>query len=171
MQGWRKEAATSVWASGRQLLCLARALLRQPHILILDEATASVDHNTDEFIQRTVRQAFANTTLITIAHRLLNTVMDSDRVLVMDAGQVAELASPAELLARPDSIFTSLVDATGPANAAYLRTCVKGGDSDGAPAGAVGEVVDGDEDALNSMEVFGAGANTVIGDDDAAADE
>ena len=70
-------------------------------MLVLDEATASVDHGTDVLIQDTIRKAFAHTTLLTIAHRLL-TVMDYDKILVMAKGKAVEYASPHELLARPN---------------------------------------------------------------------
>ncbi|EAT33898.1 AAEL013833-PA, partial [Aedes aegypti] len=81
----------------RQLICLARAILRDSRILILDEATASVDPETDNLIQSTIRDHFRECTILTIAHRL-HTIMDSDRVLVMDAGRLVEFDSPANLL-------------------------------------------------------------------------
>ncbi|XP_053315606.1 ATP-binding cassette sub-family C member 10 [Spea bombifrons] len=92
----------------RQLLCLARALLTEAKILCIDEATASVDHQTDRLLQQTIRSRFRERTVLTIAHRL-NTIMDSDRVLVMHAGKVAELDSPAALRSRKESHFYRLL--------------------------------------------------------------
>ncbi|CAH2256577.1 multidrug resistance-associated 7 [Pelobates cultripes] len=92
----------------RQLLCLARALLTQAKILCIDEATASVDHQTDKLLQQTIRNRFRERTVLTIAHRL-NTILDSDRVLVMHAGKVAELDSPTILCNKKESRFYQLI--------------------------------------------------------------
>ena len=74
----------------------------------LDEATSSVDYETDRQIQRTIREAFPGRTVLTIAHRI-NTILDSDKILVMQDGLVAEFAPPQELLADPNSIFSAIV--------------------------------------------------------------
>jgi ABC-type multidrug transport system fused ATPase/permease subunit len=105
----------------RQLLCLARAVLSKPKVLVLDEATASVDADTDVFIQNMIRSRFEGTTLLTIAHRL-NTVIDYDVVLVMDDGRVGEYGSPADLLKKEDGLFSALVDSTGKQSSAALRS-------------------------------------------------
>jgi len=91
------EGGENLSVGQRQLVCLARALLRKSKILVLDEATAAVDLETDELIQKTIRDEFADHTVFTIAHRL-NTIMDYDRVLVLDSGAIVELDSPANLL-------------------------------------------------------------------------
>ncbi|XP_053202214.1 ATP-binding cassette sub-family C member 3-like [Panonychus citri] len=91
----------------RQLLCLARALLKKPKILFLDEATAAIDLETDSLIQKTIRTEFKDCTILTIAHRL-NTILDSDRVMVLDRGQIAEFDEPKVLLENKQSIFYSL---------------------------------------------------------------
>ncbi len=103
-----------------QLLCLARALIREANVIYIDEATSNVDIDTDALIQRTIRSEFAHGTVLTVAHRL-NTIIDYDRVLVMGAGRLLELGSPAELLAMPGSQFSALVDETGPSSSAFLR--------------------------------------------------
>ncbi|KAK7866066.1 hypothetical protein R5R35_013565 [Gryllus longicercus] len=95
----------------RQLVCLARAILRDNRILVLDEATANVDPQTDALIQETIRRKFGDRTVLTIAHRL-NTIMDSDKVLVMDAGQAVEYDHPHILLQNKESIFYGLVQET-----------------------------------------------------------
>ncbi|KAF9094978.1 hypothetical protein BGX27_001331, partial [Mortierella sp. AM989] len=105
----------------RQLLCLARAMLTHARVIIMDEATASVDVATDVMLQKAIRVDFANSTVLTIAHRL-NTVIDYSRILVLDHGEVKEFDTPANLLSRPDSVFSSMVDETGAANAALLRS-------------------------------------------------
>ena len=96
-------------AGQRQLLCMARALLKEARVLLLDEATANLDAETDALLQRTLAQSAAvgAATVLTIAHRL-DTIMHSDKVLVMDAGRVAEFDSPEALKATPGSIFGGL---------------------------------------------------------------
>ncbi|KFH72940.1 hypothetical protein MVEG_00165 [Podila verticillata NRRL 6337] len=91
----------------RSLVCLARALLRKTKILVLDEATASVDVETDDLIQKTIRKEFKDRTILTIAHRI-KTVMDSDKILVLDKGRVQEYEAPSELLKRKESMFYRL---------------------------------------------------------------
>jgi len=81
----------------KQLLCLSRALLRHNKILVLDEATSNVDMTTDAFIQKVLKERFADTTVITIAHRL-NTVADYDQIIVMEKGNIVESGSPYELI-------------------------------------------------------------------------
>ncbi|CAL1534987.1 unnamed protein product [Lymnaea stagnalis] len=92
----------------RQLLCLARAMLTKAKVLCIDEATASVDMETDNLIQTTIRHEFRESTVLTIAHRI-HTVLDSHRVLVLKDGRVAEFASPGDLLQNTNSLFYNLV--------------------------------------------------------------
>uniref|UniRef100_A0A452GXN3 ATP binding cassette subfamily C member 2 n=1 Tax=Gopherus agassizii TaxID=38772 RepID=A0A452GXN3_9SAUR len=104
------EAGENLSVGQRQLLCLARALLRKSKILILDEATAAVDLETDHLIQTTIRSEFANCTVLTIAHRL-HTIMDSNRVMVLQAGRIVEYDSPERLLQQQGLFSTMAKDA------------------------------------------------------------
>lgn len=104
------EGGENLSVGQRQLLCLARALLRKSKILILDEATAAVDLETDNLIQTTIRNEFADCTVLTIAHRL-HTIMDSSRVMVLDAGKIVEFGSPQELLNKQNYFYSMAKDA------------------------------------------------------------
>ncbi|KAL6264110.1 hypothetical protein P5V15_004188 [Pogonomyrmex californicus] len=108
----------------RQLICLARAILQDNKILVLDEATANVDPITDTFIQITIRKKFENCTVLTIAHRL-NTIMDSDKVLIMDQGQVLEFDHPFILLQNEQGHFSNMVQETGKAMTEQLKQHAK----------------------------------------------
>ena len=104
-----EERGSNLSAGQKQLVCLARALIANRSILCIDEATASVDFETDHFIQRTIRSEFAHVTVLTIAHRI-NTIYDYDRVLVMDSGRVAEYDTVANLMADKTSLLYGLVN-------------------------------------------------------------
>ncbi|XP_036051965.1 multidrug resistance-associated protein 1 isoform X3 [Onychomys torridus] len=105
------EGGENLSVGQRQLVCLARALLRKTKILVLDEATAAVDLETDDLIQSTIRTQFEDCTVLTIAHRL-NTIMDYTRVIVLDKGEVRECGTPSELL-QQRSIFYSMARDAG----------------------------------------------------------
>ncbi|KAG1666954.1 hypothetical protein FOA52_004237 [Chlamydomonas sp. UWO 241] len=105
----------------RQLFCMARAMLRKSRILMMDEATASIDLESDEAIQRAMRFMFAECTMLTIAHRL-NTIMDSDQVVVLESGLVVEHGEPHALLQDHTGAFGSFVDQTGRSSSRHLRS-------------------------------------------------
>uniref|UniRef100_A0A8C3KNM6 Multidrug resistance-associated protein 1-like n=1 Tax=Calidris pygmaea TaxID=425635 RepID=A0A8C3KNM6_9CHAR len=105
------EGGENLSVGQRQLVCLARVLLRKTKILVLDEATASVDMETDNLVQSTIKREFYNCTILTIAHRL-HTVMDSDRVLVLDAGRILEYDTPHNLL-QGKGAFSEMVAEAG----------------------------------------------------------
>ncbi|XP_061735042.1 ATP-binding cassette sub-family C member 4-like isoform X3 [Nerophis ophidion] len=108
----------------KQLLCLARAILRKNRILVIDEATANVDPRTDSLIQQTIRERFQECTVLTIAHRL-NTIIDCDKILVLDAGKVQEYDEPYVLLQNEDGLFYQMVQQTGRVEAASLLDTAK----------------------------------------------
>uniref|UniRef100_A0A4W5MMX0 Cystic fibrosis transmembrane conductance regulator n=1 Tax=Hucho hucho TaxID=62062 RepID=A0A4W5MMX0_9TELE len=118
------ESGSNFSVGQRQLVCLARAVLRKNRILIIDEATANVDPRTDELIQKTIRDKFRECTVLTIAHRL-NTIIDSDRVLVLDAGQIHAYDEPYTLLQNHDGIFFKMVQQTGRQEAVALLQSAK----------------------------------------------
>ncbi|KAM6212965.1 multidrug resistance-associated protein 1-like [Sarcoramphus papa] len=105
------EGGENLSVGQRQLVCLARVLLRKTKILVLDEATASVDMETDNLVQSTIKREFYNCTILTIAHRL-HTVMDSERVLVLDAGRILEYDTPHNLLQQKGA-FSEMVAEAG----------------------------------------------------------
>lgn len=108
------EGGSNLSIGQRQLMCLGRVLLKMntTNILVLDEATAAVDVETDKILQETIRKEFKEKTIITIAHRL-NTILDSDRIIVLEKGEVAEFDSPQNLLKNKDSLFYSLAKQGG----------------------------------------------------------
>ena len=105
------ESGSNLSQGQRQLLCLARALLKSPRVLVMDEATASIDYATDAKIQETLR-AVKGSTIITIAHRL-QTIVDYDKVLVLDKGEVVEYDAPWELLSKEKSTFRGMCEMSG----------------------------------------------------------
>jgi|TARA_R110002003_G_scaffold48_3_gene3902 ABC-type multidrug transport system fused ATPase/permease subunit len=114
------EGGSNLSSGQRQLVSLARALLAPSNILVLDEATAAVDIETDAMLQTTLRSSmFKNKTIITIAHRI-NTILDCDRIIVLDKGRVAEFESPAELVRRK-GLFYELVKEAGLLNSLDLK--------------------------------------------------
>ncbi|KAK8112179.1 ABC transporter [Apiospora kogelbergensis] len=104
------ESGSNLSQGQRQLLCLARAMLKNPKLLIMDEATASIDYATDSKIQGTIREL--QSTTITIAHRLA-TIVDYDKVLVLDHGELVEYGDPYELLKKPEGSFRSMCETSG----------------------------------------------------------
>lgn len=107
-----EEGGKNLSQGQRQLMCLARSLLRAPKVILLDEATASIDYNSDAKIQQTIRSEFSTSTILTIAHRL-RSIIDYDKILVMDAGQVVEYDEPYNLIANKEGVFYGMCSNSG----------------------------------------------------------
>lgn len=107
----------------RQLLCLARAIVARPKIMVLDEATSAVDMDTDSLIQRSIREEFGGSTLVVIAHRL-STIVDFDKILVLGEGKVVEFGKPRDLMAVEGGAFRGMVEESG--ERAHLEGIIKG---------------------------------------------
>ncbi|XP_045018406.1 ATP-binding cassette sub-family C member 4-like [Bubalus bubalis] len=118
------ESGLNLSVGQKQLVCLARALLRKNQILIFDKATSYVDPRTDEFIQKKIRERFAQCTVLTIAHRL-STVIDCERIMVLDSGIQEEYSWPHRLLQDRNSLFYTMVQQLGEAEAAVLTKRAK----------------------------------------------
>lgn len=118
------EGGTNFSVGQRQLMCLARAILRNNKVLVMDEATANVDPHTDSLIQTTIRKNFESCTVLTIAHRL-NTIIDSNKVLVMNFGEAVEFGHPHELLQNTDGFFSRMLHETGKTMEENLRQLAK----------------------------------------------
>jgi ATP-binding cassette, subfamily C (CFTR/MRP), member 4 len=117
------EGGSNLSVGQRQLLCMARALLRKAAVMLMDEATANVDMQTDRHLQHSTRTLFTGTVL-TIAHRL-HTIMDCDSIIVLDSGRVAEFGAPAVLADTQGGTLQLLVDGSGPEEAAKLRAIAR----------------------------------------------
>ncbi|KAJ3016131.1 hypothetical protein HKX48_004186 [Thoreauomyces humboldtii] len=115
------DSGSDLSAGQRQLICLAKAVLARPRILVLDEAASAVDSAADQLLLSAILTEFKETTVISIAHRL-GSVAGFDRVAVLDAGRLEELGTPADLLEMADGRFRGMVDATGVANAALIAS-------------------------------------------------
>ncbi|KAJ3100588.1 Multidrug resistance-associated protein 1 [Phlyctochytrium planicorne] len=120
-----EECGANLSAGQRQLIILARAICSKPRILVMDEASSSVDALSDKMILDVVNSQFSGRTIISVAHRL-NTIAHFDRVVVMDKGVAIEFDTPANLLKIPNGEFRQLVDATGVANALLIQEIVDG---------------------------------------------
>lgn len=120
----------------RQLLCLARAIVSRPKIMVLDEATSAVDMDTDALIQRSIREEFGGSTLLVIAHRL-STIADFDRILVLSDGEVVEFGTPRQLW-EDDGVFRGMCNESGEKEklrATILgETVAQGGTGSGGPS-------------------------------------
>lgn len=121
------EGGSNFSVGQRQLLCLARAILRRNKILVLDEPTANVDSRTDKLLQEAVAKSFQGATILAVAHRL-DTVIDFDKILVLGSGGVLEYGSPHELIAKGGA-FCDMIDDTGEEMAAMLKARARAKDS------------------------------------------
>jgi len=133
-------------AGEKQLLALCRALVKNSRVIILDEATSSVDVETDAKLQRTIQTEFATSTLLCIAHRL-NTIAYYDRILVMDGGQIAEFDTVLNLFDREDSLFRSLCNEANLQRSDILRIRASYGDT--TPVGPLPAVLKTDEENVD----------------------
>jgi ABC-type multidrug transport system fused ATPase/permease subunit len=147
------ENGKSVSQGQRQLICIARAILSKAKVLVLDEATASLDAQTDLLIQETIKKNFADLTMLTIAHRL-NTIIECDRVMVMDAGKILEFDEPHTLLQDPNGSFRALVDQTGPGAASKLMEIAKASHDARVASGYSFPAVGADEGAPMRLQDF-----------------
>ncbi|ELR45171.1 hypothetical protein M91_13651, partial [Bos mutus] len=118
------ETGSNLSVGQRQLVCLARAILKTNQILIIDKATSNVDPRTDELIKKAIHEKFAQCTVITITHRL-STIIDSDMIMVLDSGTVKEYSPPHDLLQNSKSLFYKMVQQLGEAEATALTERAK----------------------------------------------